>query len=30
MNLAIEQADTESDVTTIVKRMLDAKNQHQP
>jgi hypothetical protein len=25
MNLAIEQADTESDITTIVKRMLDAK-----
>ncbi len=25
MNLAIKQADTESDVTTIVKRMIDAK-----
>ena len=25
MNLAIKQADTESDVTTIIKRMLDAK-----
>jgi hypothetical protein len=25
MNLAIKQADTESDITTIVKRMLDAK-----
>jgi hypothetical protein len=25
MNLDIEQADTESDITTIVKRMLNAK-----
>jgi hypothetical protein len=25
MNLAIKQADTESDITTIIKRMLNAK-----
>ncbi len=30
MNLAIEQADTKSDVTTIVKRMLNAKTSTNP